>query len=353
MSISLNTHIIAAGCTFPSGPTLALADVALRTQLALTRNHPFAVDRYGVPIKTSHFPQRELNFNAARWEVLADNALQDAMQYAPVARTLPSRLWLVLPPAHRAGVPIHLAEILTASLLAALPGCLDVKVFRGSYAEGSTAIAEAIQPIASAEHRIEIVLAVDSWLHPDALMRLEREYLLHGSNQSSGSEARPNPYGRVPGEGAAAIILAVNSDKLSWCSLDAVATAQEFIPRNDERPCTGQGLTQAARQALSKAKGSDITHLVTDMNGETYRSDEYGFTVSRLKNTMGAHFKRIAPVLATGDLGCASAITHLALSAWQLKQFPGAPARHLILSSSDDERRSAIVVSNTTARETL
>lgn len=353
MSFPVKTDIIAAGCAFPSGPTLALAHVALQTQLALTRNHPFAVDRCGIPVKTSLFPQPVLNFNAERWEVLANNALQDALQYAPFARILPSRLWLVLPPSQRAGVPAQLAELLTASLQEVLPGCLEVKICRGSHAEGFTAIEEAIQPIASAGHRIEIVLAVDSWQHPDALMWLERESLLHGSCQLSDSEARPNPYGRLPGEGAAAIILAANSDKLSWCTLEGVATGQELIPRNDERPCTGLGLTQVARQAVSQARGSRVTHLVTDMNGEPYRSDEYGFTVSRLHSALSAHFERIAPVLATGDLGCASAITHLALSAWGLKQSPATPARYLILSSSDDERRSAIVLGNTTMRETL
>lgn len=86
-----------------------------------------------------------------------------------------------------------------------------------------------------------------------------------------------------------------------------------------------------------------LTHLVTDMNGEPYRSDEYGFAVSRLNL-----------VLAAGDLVCASVITHAALSAWHLKHSPvNAREQHLIFSSSDDKRRCAMVLGNTTERTSL
>lgn len=354
MTISSGIDIIAAGCAFPSGPTLALADIALRTSLSLTRIHPFCVDRRGFPVKTSHFSQPELDFSVVRWQILADNALQDALQYAPFARTLPSRLWLVLPPAERAGVPPQLVQTLTTTLGAELPGCRDVTICRGSHAEGIAAIEQAMQPLTVVEHRIDIVLAVDTWQHPEALMWLEQEQLLHGSYQAAGPEARPNPYGRVPGEGAAVIILATDSGQHGWCAIDGIATAQEHILRNDDRPCIGLGLTQAARMAISQSKTRHIRHVVTDINGEPYRSDEYGFTALRLNASLNEQIERIAPVLTTGDLGCASAITHMALTALQLKQSSiNADEHHLILSSSDDERRSAMVLGNTTGRATL
>ncbi|MGK7285189.1 hypothetical protein ACSPAB_03935 [Buttiauxella agrestis] len=84
------------------------------------------------------------------------------------------------------------------------------------------------------------------------------------------------------------------------------------------------------------------------MNGEPYRSDEYGFTVSRLHSIFCEDLKRITPVLASGDMGCASLLTHIAHIAWRLKNSAEFTAETsvLILSSSDDSQRSAIVMSH-------
>ncbi|MFU2315808.1 hypothetical protein [Rahnella sp. PCH160] len=61
------------------GATLALADIAVRTQFSLLRQHPTAVDRCGLPVKAIFFPQRELTFDITRWQVIADNAVRDAL----------------------------------------------------------------------------------------------------------------------------------------------------------------------------------------------------------------------------------------------------------------------------------
>lgn len=354
MTMTTRANIIAAGCAFPSGPTLALADVALRAQMALIRNHPYCVDRGGIPVKCSYFPQQTLAFTAGRWRRLADNALQDALGHAPFAATLPSRFWLILPPSGRAGVPARLENVLTTSLKASLPGCKQITVLQGSHAEGGVALAQAMHPDQNAAHHIDIVLAVDSWLLPEALMWLEKEHLLHGSHQIFGPGMRSNPYGRVPGEGAAVLILTADSTQPGWCTVDGLAVSTESVLRDDERPCLGLGLTQAAKQAIAQAATTRITHLFTDMNGEPYRSDEYGFTVSRLNCELDEHVMRRAPALAAGDLGCASLITHTALSAWHLKHSSvNVRAQHLILSSSDDERRCAIVLGNISGRRSL
>lgn len=48
-------------------------------------------------------------------------------------------------------------------------------------------------------------------MHPDALMWLETEHLLHGIRQIFGRETRITPYDRVPGKNVAVLILATNS----------------------------------------------------------------------------------------------------------------------------------------------
>lgn len=64
------TAIIAASCTFPSGPTLALADIAHRLQFALIRKHPQWVDLCQFPIKACFYPElgsSPLTVSAVPW----------------------------------------------------------------------------------------------------------------------------------------------------------------------------------------------------------------------------------------------------------------------------------------------
>ncbi|WP_413531435.1 hypothetical protein [Rahnella inusitata] len=343
----MSVGIIAAGCSFPSGPTLALADIAVRTQFSLTRQHPFVVDRCDKPVKASYFPQHELTFDISRWQVIADNAVEDALLSAGEYAALPSRLWLILPPAERPGVPLTLASALTASISLRLPDCLQIVVLRGGHAEAGNAILQ-IRQLQTQDRAltIDIVVAVESWLPPETLMWLEDQHLLHNSHSFYKGEARSNPYGRIPSEGAAVLILVQEKSLPCWCHLQGISTGQERVLRDDDQPCLALGLSGAAQAAIKLANTNAVSHLFTDVNGEIYRFDEYGFTLSRLSGVLRDNFQRVAPVLASGDLGCASLITHLALAAWQLKAETetGTETGILVLSSSDDHQRCAVVL---------
>lgn len=343
----MNTGIIAAGCTFPSGPSLALADIAIRTQLALIRNHPFWVDRCNEPVKVSCFPQQALPFDVTRWQTLADQALQDAMLHNANNIAHPTRLWLILPPLDRPGLPDSLDSALRASLSVHLPDCEDITVLRGSHAEAANAIHQACEKQQTDKNiTLDIVLAVDCWLPPESMTWLEQQHLLHGSHVRYGGNTRRNPYGRIPGEGAAVIILAPEFKLPAWCRLQSIATAQEEVLQNSDKPCLAIGLSQATRMAINDAGNPIISHIVTDTNGEPYRADEYGFTVSRLHNVPGKDLQHIAPVLASGDIGCASLVMHLAQAAWWLKQNANNTEETavLVLASSDDSQRGAAVL---------
>lgn len=343
----MSTGVIAAGCTFPAGPTLALADIAIRTNLSLVHKHPFFFDRSGKPIKASYFPQSELFYDVTRWQVLVDNALQDALQHVRAYRSLPARLWLVLPPSERNGIAGLLDAELKSSLSTSLPNVAEITVLRGSHAEAGNALLQVREKQQSDRTlTLDIVVAVDSWLAPASLVWLEEQHLLHGSHIKQNNKTHPNPYGRIPGEGAAVLILAPTDNVPVWCGLQGIATGLEDVLLNDDKPCLAQGLSQAARMAITEAGNPVITHIVTDMNGEPYRADEYGFTVSRLQNVTRENVQRIAPVLASGDIGCASLVMHLAQVAWRLMQSSAQEedTTVLVLSSSDDAQRSAVVL---------
>jgi 3-oxoacyl-[acyl-carrier-protein] synthase I len=341
-------NITAASCIFPSGPGIALAGIALDSQIALNRQHPFYVDRCGGAVRGSFFPQPP-TFNVARWIALAQAALQDLQQQlaaTQAAAEYPCHLWLVLPPANRAGVPADLANALVAAWQDTPFSFASIKLIHGGHAAPVLAIDQASQFLhQQPRHAAQaaIVLAVDSWLHPDALNWLEAEDLLHNAGKLYQGLARRNPYGRIPGEAAAAVMLSLSGP--AWCRILGSGSAIEPIERNDHRPCIGLGWTRAAHQALSGLPPAQkVTHIISDLNGEPWRADQFGFTALRISARLRENWQRHTPALISADVGSASALLHVALSANLLRQPVHRTQTHLLLSSSDDSLRAALVL---------
>lgn len=344
------TDILAAGCVFPSGPGIGLADVALRTGLALVRRHPFFVDRCGHRVQVSCFDEPGLGFDAARWPALAEAGLSDLVAQleepsADELRQRPWQAWLVLPDAARGADPERLYQWIEP-VLANWPYALErVTVHVGGHAAGAAAVAAAAAACQAEPNLVALVLAVDSQLNADALSALEQRRFLHAAREPYEGAARANPYGRIPGEGAAALVLSAQSAQQPWSRLLGVALGQEPNGAGRPEPCTGIGLTDTARRAIAASGLGDasLSTLTHDATGEPYRADEFGFVALRLARRLAPDYQRITPALASGDLGAASAVAHVALRAWRCHRQPDGSA-HLILSSSDDPLRGSIVL---------
>lgn len=343
-------NITAASGFFPSGPGMALASIALDVQMALNRQHPFYVDRSGAAVRASFFPQ-PATFDSARWVAMALAVLQDLQQQLPdghpaLQAATELDLWLVLPPAARAGVPADLAPALVSACQGAPFSFADVKFICGGHAAPVQALHQAAQALQTRQAAsAAIVMALDSWLHPAALNWLERENLLHNAGKPFEGGMRRNPWGRIPGEAAAAIMLSLHGP--AWCKILGTGAAPEAIPRNDARPCLGHGWTQAALQALATLPAAQkVSHIFSDLNGEPYRADQFGFTALRLSDKLAPNWQRHTPALVSGDVGCASALLHAALSANLLRQAGAGAQTHLLLSSSDDNLRAALVLAH-------
>ncbi|MFC4158975.1 hypothetical protein [Chitinimonas lacunae] len=345
--------IVAAACGFPSGPTMELADTAVRSQLSLLQAHPHYLDRAGIPAKVSCFPA-EQPFAAARWETLALAALDNLTcrlerQLGSDRPWPPSLLWLVLPdPNHRPALPAGLFERLSSAVRRSPLPWETIEPVLGGHAAGMTALGQAAAALAQRPDALAVILAVEADLSADALTWLDLQALLHGAHEPWRGRFRPQPYGRIPAEGAAALALArLNDPVAGWATLLGCATAAEPMTYRCPEPCTGLGLTQAVRQALSQAGSiNPIDCVLADLNGEPYRADQYGFTALRLSDVLQADWQTLTPALASGDLGSASAIAHLALAAYSLWQRPQAGTQ-LVLASSDDPLRGAALLGAT------
>jgi len=363
--VTAPANIIGAACAFPSGPTLPLADCALRAQLALLKRHPVYADRCGFPVRASYFADSAFGFDAARWCALAASVLEELVSGLGDQRVEQRcQLWLVLPHSGRGGVPIDLLERLFERLGDSVFDWERINTVHGGHAVGVHAVRQAAHAV-SAEQMTAVVLAVDSWLHPEALQVLERARLLHAAHSTHEGKAVANPYGRIPGEGAAAVVLAPSAAQPSawtealhrqaqrprpfapaaWAQLSAAAVSEEPLTFDQTKPCIGQGLASAAAQALVDAGTGLVNRISTDITSEPYRADELGFATLRLAEALAPGWKRTTHAVVSGDLGAASAIVQLALAAYGMRRRPAAQAeRQLILCSSDNTLRAAMVV---------
>jgi 3-oxoacyl-[acyl-carrier-protein] synthase-1 len=343
--------INAASCVFPSGPDIALADLALRSAFSLVRRHPFFVDCSGQRITASYFNDPQGGFDITRWQALTEAAMSDlqnrlASLPEQTLQQAPWYAWLVLPESSRPGVPNDLAHDLLPTLDSWPYELQGVETIFGGHACGIKAIVAAARACADDPESIAMVLAVDSLVGPETLTWLENQELLHGAKKIYEGRPRANPYGRLPGEGAAALVLSRHRELSSWCCITGMALGEEPRTYDQSLPCLGQGLTAVAQQVIADAKQYKqclVKHLSHDYNGEPYRADEYGFTTLRLSDQLESDHTRHTPALVSGDLGAASVIAHTALAAWSSQQHPHR-ADHLILASSDDPLRGALML---------
>ncbi|UEP53097.1 beta-ketoacyl synthase [Burkholderia ambifaria] len=348
--------IVSASCIFPSGPRIELADTAVRAQLAQHQRHPDYVDGAGEPVRGSFFPV-DRPFDSARWGALACEALEQVMGdlvrrgHEALHRGV-RWLWVVLPEsALRPGLPSDLVETVKASVQEVAEGWTEVLIRKGGHAAGVTAIEEAAERLEEDPTALAVVLGVESGLGHDALMWLDARSLLHGAHRAYRGRFRVEPYGRVPGEGAAAVALSgrLASGGKCWARLLGVGHAHEPHTHDSRKVCIGAGLSQAARAALGQGQefsADQIGWISVDLNGEPYRADQFGFTALRLAEALAPGWQRVAPALASGDLASASAVAHVALAAYGMSKRPR-QANHLVLSSSDDPLRGAVLIGPT------
>lgn len=343
----MKINIISAGCCFPTGPELALADIAFRTEFSLNYKHPFYLDFCGIPVKCCYFRGQGLDFDICRWLWLVQAAWKDSLKYNHSMLSFPCRLWIILPPNDRPGIFGNLPQEISDYFTSEINSNMDIKFINGEQAAAGEALAEImrLQEYDEFDH-IDIICSVDSFIMPECLLWLEEHKRIHNSHYFFQNKIHTNPYGCIPSEAASIIVLTRNSSFPIWCQLSGIGIAEEYALPGSEIPCTGVGLAKSARNALDMAEVWNIKSVTTDYNGEPWRADEYGFVILKLDDMLNKNFIRHTPVLASGEIGCASLVTHIALQSWNLMKCKS-PLKdnHLIFSSSNGNNRSSVILS--------
>jgi len=123
----------------------------------------------------------------------------------------------------------------------------------------------------------------------------------------------------------------------------AVASAPEANVLGSGTVCTGAGLTAAFLQVLDGQPR--VSHSYCDLNGETYRAEEYGFAICRVGESFEHPDRFTAPAGCWGDAGAASGLlaATMPLAAWARGYAEGAVQLAWSSSATSPLRAAALL----------
>ena len=255
-------------------------------------------------------------------------------------------LFLGLPP-ERAGRPPGLDAVIdhvANSMRATGLGVGSVTMIETGHAAGTMALREAWQVIRRGAAHVAVAGGVDLFLEPETLELLEAEDQLHSAGPDN------NPYGFIPGEAAAFVLLA-SAEAAQHLRLEAgldlvvsaLAHETKLIKMDDV--CIGEGLTELFRRLSgSLPAGTTVDDLYCDMNGEPYRADEFGFASVRAGRMFKDVSKFMSPADCWGDVGAASGPLLLILADAAARRGYGTGPLSAAFTSSESGERAGFIV---------
>jgi 3-oxoacyl-[acyl-carrier-protein] synthase-1 len=345
-------YVVGSGAVTAAGLTAPQTCAAIRAGLtgfaAETLFEPFAAEQIVARIPSNWRLKRD----PAQWIInLAIRAIREAVADASASAAVPSeRTALFLtPPESDRGHPCYdhiaprdlLDRIATEGGLSFHPAS---RAFDGGPAAGLGTVELAGRLMAQGAVDQVILAGVDSLVNPTDLARLA------GGNRLSGGG---NSQGLVPGEGAAAVVLALRAPDTSQrptCAILSSASAREENTVSSERFSQGQAMLSALREASRKGEADGepfVDFVISNANGERYAAWESMIARSRFYRTRRDRTPVAMAAMSAGETGCASAALALVLArdAFAADYAPGRVAMAEI--ASDNGLRTAAMLRST------
>ena len=218
-------------------------------------------------------------------------------------RKMQTMLFLALPEADRAGDPVGCDKIVEAIAdeCAARTKFMGARSLKFGHAAGVAAVNAAARAFQEGFKGAALVLGVDSWLAALALENLDETGRLHSPT---------NPFGFVPGEAAAGMLIMAErfvAKEASRAKLLSTGWSNEAVLGPHE-PRLGLALTSAARKSLRSVDIQEerLRTVVADLNGIPERADEVGYTLVRISDRLAPDLQTITPAEWFGDVGAAT-----------------------------------------------
>lgn len=329
--------IAGLGARTPLGLTGPSSVAAVRGGLAGFDEHPYMVrlDGENMVVALAPYLPADADF-LERCRLLAGPAALEALSTLgspPLEQELPV---LLAAPEPRPGLPAQwesrLKEVLEEALARYGP---QITLFAQGNAGGALALEAGMRLIRDGAPYC-LVGGVDSYIDVDTLEWLDSQNLLHGGD---------NAWGFIPGEGAGFCLLSRAEASSNPVQILAAGTAMEPVRPGGDDVCLGRGLSQAFELTLNGLPNqAKVGSMICDMNGESWRADEFGFTMNRLGRLFADPDNFRAPADCWGQTGAASIPLFLVLATLNNRSPENAPA--LIWAASENGLRGAALISH-------
>ena len=317
---------------------------AVRAGIARIEEHSFILDRQAEPVRlASDFELSPSLMGSERLTKMAATALEEVCttvaEKAPDLGNIP--LFLGLPEERPGWTKNDMQLVLDQLGRRTFPLKLSpIEMVPYGHAAGLLALDAACQKIQEGQQPVCVIAGVDSYLNFETL-----EWLDHNRQLAT-------PYHRgafFPGEGAGAVALAAASmvQRHKWTTLGRVrgiGTAMETNTIKTDTVCVGEGLTACIRKAVSDSQLPDeaIAGIICDLNGERYRSEEWGFALLRLPQVFNDPTGYDLPTSCWGDVGAASGPLAMCIAVNAAQKGWAKGTRYLIWNSSEGGQRAAV-----------
>jgi 3-oxoacyl-[acyl-carrier-protein] synthase-1 len=343
--VNTDVAIIAVGARTPLGLTAESSAAAVRGGISGFAEFPFImVD--GAPVVTCADSQLDTKLEGRERLVPMIESVLGEVNRA-LSEGTPYRgtcyLLLVLPEA-RPGFSDDDADWVKGAVTARLR-VPDWQVRAGVVGRGHAGTMQAVQRVVQESARgtdgLFLIVGADSYHHTDTFEWLEQ----------NGRFAQPAiRSGFIPGEGAGCLALAssVLRSRMgveTLATLSGVALAQETLLRDSETGSFGAGMTEAVRGATAglRLPAEAIDALYSDINGERYRSEEWGFVAMKTYQVWKSlEYEALAS--SWGDVGAAFGTLAGALAVQSYRRRYARGPRALVMAGSDSGVRGAMVL---------
>lgn len=229
-------------------------------------------------------------------------------------------------------------EPLVSALGFSIPSS-NIRLFTQGHAGTALALQAGLRRLAAREMERLLLIAVDSYIDGLRLEGLVEKGRLKTEEQSVGFS---------PGEAGVALLFetepgARRRNTRALGQVLAVATDQE--PAQLPRIQRGRALTRCTQRLLDETAPSASFRgdLYNDLNGETWRAQEWGHVRVNLSQRMDLSQWHL-PCNSVGDVGAASGALGICLALHSRASFQGSEPHSLVLSSSDSGDVGGIVL---------
>ncbi|WAM24127.1 hypothetical protein [Myxococcus sp. NMCA1] len=343
MSASLS--VVAVGARTPVGYTAESSAAAIRAGISRYAEYPFA-DAQGEPVVIASDGLLDPKLEGReRVLQLLESALGEVeAKLGAEVLSLCQLSVLLACPEFRPGFSEDdegwLLNAVDARYRARRSGARVVLAGRG-HAGALRAVEQAQRECAEGKDHLFLVAGADSYHHTETFLWLERARRFAQPGIRSGF---------TPGEGAACLALmsAGLRRRLRLPGLAVVRgarTAQERQLRDSNTGSLGVGMTEAVEGAVTglKLPQEGVDDLYTDINGERYRSEEWGFVVLRTPSVW-KFTGYSAPCSCWGDVGAASGALGCILAVRAFARGYARGPRALVVAGSDGGLRGAMLL---------